>query len=415
MIPENTEYEAKRACRIILALDWKQKKKLVNGKFYRQQSMERNQVIRQIQDCIAAGFQTFQLVVDGNKDDDVEMIRHVLKETPNFVEMHWIVRLDIPRQISVSTIRETVFDMLSTIQSDSLDTILIPYRSDFHQSEYLLEILDVLHDMQRDGYIRSIGVENWPAELIAKAMACGLTIDVCQRNANLLLPGLQHDTTSPFEISEWWTNPLAGHVLSSIFVARSEPPTHSDGWKDVLAWFDIKKNSEKSWAPKYKSGGISNAKLWKLFQEEVYEILEGLSWKYEVSISTIVLRWTLQEKMEAAEQKSMSPSSVVYPLYLMEEPENHLETQIRGLRDVFRFELQDEDMETLNRITARPKPKVTSLRIDEVDVPMADIPLEFLREFEAINAAAGMQDDEGMTTNSDEYLRIHFNNPALWL
>jgi aryl-alcohol dehydrogenase-like predicted oxidoreductase len=397
------EYNAKKACRIILALDWKQK----NSKF-ETRPLDSGLVVKLIQECIAAGFQTFQLAPECH---DVDIIGRVLRETPTYVDMHWVVKLDIPRQISVATIRGAVFDLLYRMQSESLDTLLVPYQCDL-QSPYYLDILDVLQDMQRDGFIRSIGVENWPAELVQEAKTCDLSIDICQSSVNLLRLN-QQDAISQLEITEWWTNPLAGNFLSDTFVGRSEPPSRARGWKDVKAWFDLKKKSEKSLADKYGKAE-SNKELWGVFQEKVHETLQQLSWKYEMSIATIILRWSLQEK--TASKRSLNPSSVVYPLFLVEEPENHLARQLRDLRDVFRFELNDEDLGVLNGIAARPKPKPTSLRIDEVDVPVADIPLEFLKEFEAINAgrneyAASTYDE----ADGSEYLSIIFNNPTLWL
>jgi aryl-alcohol dehydrogenase-like predicted oxidoreductase len=391
----NPEYDVKKSCRVILALDWKQK----NAKF-KSRPLDSGQVIKKIHECIAAGFQTFQLMADCN---EVEMIGRVLRETPTFVEMHWIVNLELPRQISTSTVRATVFDLLSRMQSNSLDTLLVPYRSDL-QSQYLFEVLDVLQDMQRDGYIRSIGVEDWPFELIEEAKSYGLSIDICQRSGNLLLPSPQ-DGLQRFNITEWWTNPLAGNFLSDTFVDRSQAPWRASGWKEIQRWFDIKKKPKKS---------VSDTELWRVFQNEVYRTLQQLSWKYEMTIATIILRWSLQEKIKS--NRNVSPSSVVYPIFFMEEPEDLLAKQLRDLRDVVRFQLNDEDLEALNAIAARPKPKATSLRIDEVDVRVSDIPLEFLKEFEAMNAGRRYYDaSKENVAEGDEGVHTNFDHQTLWL
>lgn len=395
------EYDPKRTCRVTLALDWNQK-----GSKFESRPLESSQVVKQIQECVAVGFQTFQLAPECN---DVGMIGRVLRETPAFVEMHWVVTLDIPNQISTSTVREAVFDLLSRTQSDSLDTLLVPYRCHL-QSQYYLEILDVLQDMRRDGFIRSIGVENWPADLIQAAKACSLSIDIRQRSGNLLLMNPE-DMISPSDVTEWWTDPLANNCLSTAFVGRSEPPTHASGWKGIQTWFDLKySNKKKSYESRKHA---ADKMLWRVFQEEVHAVLQELSRKYEVSVPTIVLRWELQEKVTA--RRHLSPSSVIYPLLLVEEPENHLAGKLRELRDVFRFELSHEDLVLLNAIVASPEPKAASLRIDEVDVPLGDIPLDFLREFEAINSLRNDELKSDDDTVSDEYPAINFNNPALWL
>ena len=133
-----------------------------------------------------------------------------------------------------------------------------------------------------------------------------------------------------------------------------------------------------------------------------------------MTIATIILRWSLQEKIKS--NRNVSPSSVVYPIFFMEEPEDLLAKQLRDLRDVVRFQLYDEDLEALNAIAARPKPKATSLRIDEVDVRVADIPLEFLKEFEAMNAGRRYYDaSQEDVADGDEGVHTNFDHPTLWL
>lgn len=393
----SAEYDTKRACRIIVSLDWRQKE----AKFQRK-PLDSDHVIQQIHKCIDSGFQTFQLSPECN---DVEMIGRVLRETPGFVEMHWVVALEIPEQVSRTSVRDEVFDLLSRTQTDCIDTLLVPYQSSL-QVQYHLEILDILQDMRRDGLIRSIGVKDWPMEIVEEAIAYGLSIDIWQKNANLLFPDPQN-TTSEMGITEWWTNPLARNFLSGVFIGRFEAPTYAAGWGDVEKWFESNKKLQKK-SPK-PDGESSKALAWKLFHLHILETLRELSFKYEVNIETIVLRWSLQAKVLS--KSRVTPSSVVYHMPLVEEPEDCLKNRLRKLRDVFRFQLDGEDMERLNCLVATMKPKVLSIMIDDVDVPIGDIPTEFLKEFEANNPFSSEDEPE----TDDIYPEINFDNPALWL
>ncbi len=393
----NPNFDPRPTCRIALSIDWLQR----HSRFALA-PLDGDQVVRQIQHCFDAGFQTFQLSRENGRSPETSMIGRIIQETPKSVELHWTVQLNLPKQISPVVVRETVFNLLSQTKMDSLDTLLVPYDSEI-LPQYHLEVLDVLQDMQRDGYIRSIGVENWPYFLVKEAKMSGFSIDVHQRNGNLLLPPPRMIEKGEIP-ADLWTNPLAGNVLSDNFLLSPSPPTYSRGWNDVRTWYNRKRRSKQS---KMDIASASNADVWSVFKKDVQETLHRLSCKHEVSIATIVLRWSLQEKTSG--KKNIIASCVAYPLALIEEPEGNLSKQIRGLRDVFRFQLDEDDLEALHAITAQPKPKTSTIRIDEMDVPRKDIPIAFLRDFEALH---GEEEDE---TEDEEYPEINFNNPALWL
>ena len=83
--------------------------------------------------------------------------------------------------------------------------------------------------------------------------------------------------------------------------------------------------------------------------------------------------------------------------------------QLRVFRDVFRFELDEDDFEQLERtVIAQAKPKKTTLRTDDVEVPLENIPLEFLKAY--VEPQDG--DDYG---DDKEYPEIDFGNKSLWL
>lgn len=398
------EFDPKPACRIALSIDWMQR----NSRFERM-PLEADEVVRQVQQCIDAGFQTFQLRQDGKKSSNNGNIGRIIQETPKFVDMHWVVRLDLPRVVTPSIVRESVFNLLAEIRSDSIDSLLVPFHPGI-LPQYHLEVLDVLHDMQRDGYIRSVGVEDWPESLSKQARSCGFIIDTQQQEGNLLLPPLR--SLEECETADWWTNPLAHNFLSENlnFLADRTPPVHVKGWNIVQRWYTIKQ--QKRYGKQVTSESIKSPEMWKAFQQEVRGPLRHLAWKHEVSIAAIVLRWSLQEDITTKDQVMLA-SSVVYPLFLVEEPGEQVARQARDLRDVFRFQLDDEDLEILEKVMALPKAKAKTLRIDEVDVPINDIPANFLREFETMNA--GKDDQQVEEDRTEDCPDIDFNNPALWL
>jgi len=399
------EYDPKPACRIALSIDWEQR----HSRFARF-PLGPEEVVRQVQNCIDAGFQTFQLSPEARDAENVDMIGRIMRDTPTFVEMHWIVRLELPKIVSPATVREAVFGLLRQTRTESLDTVLVPFDSGI-LPQYHLDVLDSLQDLQRDGLVRSIGVVEWPETLLKQAYACGFAIGVHQQSGNLLLPPprnrLRTDTAS------WWSNPLARNFLSdnANFLTGRDPPTHAKGWKDIQTWYDLKQQKKKR--GKQDTGKAARSlDAWNSFKKDVQETLRHLAWKHEVSIDTIILRWSLQENLR--EDRILPASMVLFPLFFVEEPEGQLGRQLSGLRDVFRFELDQDDLELLNDIVALPKPKTATLRIDEVDVPVDDIPAAFLKEFEAMTAG---QEDEDSTEGDEheEYPKIDFSNPALWL
>jgi aryl-alcohol dehydrogenase-like predicted oxidoreductase len=414
IIHGNPEFDPKPNCRIALSLDWQQS----HSRFQRF-PLHGDLVVQKIQKCLDAGFQTFRLSSQSikNSNEGMGMIGRVVRETPKFVDMHWTVRLELPKQITPATVREAVVELLSTTRMDSLDTVLVPYDSDI-LPQYHLEVMDVLHDMQRDGIISSIGVEEWPASLIKQAKDCGFkNIHVHQQSGNLLLPPPARlksmgniDGGEANTVGEWWTNPLAGNFLSENVLLSRNPPVYAEGWNDVRKWYSRKHHNRRE--KRGPSSSVSNSDVWKVFNKNVYGNLRHISLKHEVSIAAIALRWCLQEK--APGDPNNPASGIIYPLLLVEEPEGELAKQLRDLRDVFRFELDEEDLEMLNSIVARSKPKATKIRIDDVDVPIEDIPVEFLKEFQALSG--GQDDDEYMDSEeAEDYPKIDFDNRSLWL
>jgi aryl-alcohol dehydrogenase-like predicted oxidoreductase len=171
-IPELVD--AKRACRLSLGAQLDEKAEA-----------EPEQVLRELQQCIDAGFQTFQFYnnhnTNNNDYDQLKWIAKLRQAMPRYVKTHWTLRFEMPTVDTTTTtgltptsIRQQVVDLLDRTKSDAIDTFLLQYSSSLQHALYHLDVLGTLTDLQRQGYIRSIGVENWPSALIRQAQRCGL-------------------------------------------------------------------------------------------------------------------------------------------------------------------------------------------------------------------------------------------------
>jgi aryl-alcohol dehydrogenase-like predicted oxidoreductase len=393
--------DAKRACRLSLGVQLDEKAEA-----------EPEQVLRELQQCIDAGFQTFQLHNhnNNNQNNDYDQLKWIAKlrqAMPRYVETHWTLRFEMPTVDTTTTtgltptsIRQQVVDLLDRTKSDAIDTLLVQHSSSLQHAPYHLDVLDTLMELQRQGYIRSIGVENWPSALIRQAQRCGLTtnIDVHQHSGNLVLPPpAAADTATTTSTSttvglaqqqEWWTNPLlCGDFLSESYLDRRGPPTQEvQGWRQIQTWNTLKRGTGRV-SEHDKEYSI---KVWRRFQKDVLEPLQYMSRKHQVPMSAIALRWAMQQPQQLPQRQgpkgtttTTTTTSTVVPFRVgRDQPETILPQQLRGFRDVFRFELDEEDFEQLERtVIARAKPKKTTLRIDDVEVPLEDIPLEFLKGY----------------------------------
>jgi aryl-alcohol dehydrogenase-like predicted oxidoreductase len=429
--------DAKRACRLSLGVQLDEKAEA-----------EPEQVLRELQQCIDAGFQTFQLHPNNNNhnnnnnnnqnnnDDQLKWIAKLRQAMPRYVETHWTLRFEMPTVdtstttvLTPTSIRQQVVDLLDRTKSDAIDTLLVQHSSSLQHAPYHLDVLDTLMDLQRQGYIRSIGVENWPSALIRQAQRCGLTtnINVHQHSGSLLLPppATAADTTSTSTVGlaqqqEWWTNPLmCGDFLSEAYLDRRGPPTKEvQGWQQIQTWNTLKRGAGRV-SEHDKEYSIN---VWRRFQKDVLEPLQYMSRKHQVPMSAIALRWAMQQPQRQRQKQQQqqrqglkgttTTTSTVVPFRVgRDQPETILPQQLRGFRDVFRFELDEEDFEQLERtVIARAKPKKTTLRIDDVEVPLEDIPLEFLKAY------VEPQDGDDYGDGDDkEYPVIDFGNKSLWL
>ena len=382
-----------------------------------------DEIVGRLQQCLDAGFQTFQLV-----DEDFSwMIGRLHSQMPSWVETHWAV----PMNLSSSTInsssscsssssssiptptmiRNSILEQCSIMNCEAIDTLLLKYQPTTSNLEQL-DVFNTLLELQREGYIRSLGAQNWSKSLLKQAVGtCGFRVDTVQHHGNLLLPSMSTPTPALKGIPQWWTDPLAQDFLTERFREFRLPPT--TGWGTIQKWAERKEG-------KHASLQNNRQQLWRYYQQKVLEPMEYMAEKHQVSISTIALRWAHQCNYQHVK-------TTLVPLCLLSDEQRQipLHRSLKELRTVFRFELDEEDISDLNAMVATPPPPAPSkddnLAVEYQKVKQSeDVPLHILQELEEELQQLRQErqhygeDDDG-DGDGDEYPEIDFSNRALWL
>ena len=212
-------------------------------------------------------------------------------------------------------------------------------------------------------------------------------------------------TTTTFEYI-CWSNPLASGWLTNKFVdenwlhspssrrngvgrnaIRSKPneyiwsnllnPDELYYWNTILPEWSKRYNKQqeqkmddnRSTRKQHRNSHTSQQQqqsMWVLYQQKVLLSLRDMSQRYGVPISSIVLRWTLQKQQKDDElldqlwTKRPFSTTVDYQLFSNDDDirsntgtkGNHHQKQIEELRQVFTFELEQDDIILLNEIFA---------------------------------------------------------------
>jgi diketogulonate reductase-like aldo/keto reductase len=283
------------------------------------------------------------------------------QETPRSVldACHFTIPYRLPAArdtaLDASSVRKSVLETLGYYAGgDSVDCFQLCFEED---SPYYMDVLDYLQDLQRDGSIRSISLKDFPSQVVKTATSYGFVVDAHQVTSNVLNPTKykeHYDEDLPLLI----TSPLAGGWLTDRYMGRRVPPS-------VLKMTDSERrhfqNSLPNWHVRYQDfAHVRNKKpgLWESYQTRLLETLSLLSAKHEVSIASVILRWTLQLDNVA--------SAVVGCQLGFDSDDSSKRPRPQALRQVFTFQLDDDDMETLWSLTGCLPPKDdVHIEIDE--------------------------------------------------
>lgn len=389
------ELDAKTTCRISIAVKAGGSKDIMD---------DPDMVVRRLQACVDAGLDTFQL--HDQTPGSLGIVRKMNEDTPSYVQKHWSICFRVPRispeygGISPkSDLRHSILDLIEQTGSDSLDSLQVDC-SDLPASshETTLEVLEHLIDLQEEGWIRSIGLRDVETLQLQQDihMYFGDNIDFEQQEGSLLV---QPPTSKLWVPSKKvrMSNALAGDLLTDRYYNNrhqdkgTSRSNHSRNPLPNLSRADMTILNE--WVSRReKQRSVSPWKTWNEYQDHVVEQISWIAMKHDVSMTAVALRWALESGGSMYSDKDDGPIvSTAIANVVLDGPSDLPFQTPRALRQVFRFQLDEEDKDILSAIAAFERGKKDKKTVDD---------------------GYGFQlDDE----DDDEYPEIDFNNPVLYL
>ncbi|KAL3939644.1 MAG: hypothetical protein SGBAC_005670 [Bacillariaceae sp.] len=166
--------------------------------------------IEMVQHYLESGFQTFHGATP-------QFIEKFHSQTPTNIigkdSIHWVLHYKVPTKIqSMHSVRHDILDNLLEPMSactDAIDTLVVQYNP---KSPYHMDVMYVLNELQEEGFIRSIGLQNFPPKLVLKASEYGFPVSLIKQPGNLLLPPDAKNLVPPIE-NQWITNPFVDGLL----------------------------------------------------------------------------------------------------------------------------------------------------------------------------------------------------------
>jgi len=349
------EFDAKSTCRIAIAV----KLNLVG----RDTINDPDEVVKRLQGCVDAGFDTFQLHDQGISS--LNIVRRMNENTPSYVNTHWSVSMKA-RSASTNSnvsrkleIRQSVLDLVKQTRGDALDSLQVDCSKFKVPVSYdsTLEMIDYLIDLQREGWIRSIGIKGVGLPKLQQDIMThfGGNIDFQQQEGNLLLPPLSPDFSSSACRSFRIDNSLASGLLTDNYsnkywhsknnVRNSHPVLTNDN-EHIL----------NKWASQYQGrhtvSSSTSLAAWQLYQKKIVERLSWIALKHDVSMSTVALRWVLECSDVYTGDDTKDGSIVSSAVADVNFDSKYLYQNPVEFRQVFRFQLDEEDKDILSRCSS---------------------------------------------------------------
>lgn len=387
-----------QCCRIGVALDipslWVHLK---------EERIESHDMVGKLHNYIESGFQTFHLrcqTAEQQQWTETNLLGKFYSETPSFCrnQCHFTIPYSITAQQQEMTgttvqrshtIRQSILEILDRTGAEVIDCLQLRGLSS-SSSPYFFDIVDILQDMKREGYIASIDAHQLPLMQQMLAHEYGFSLNAMHWDANLLdlskyQDQIKHNRQTkqdnhPLIVS----SPLAGGLLTERYFGQHEMPkswefrymerfywnTIYDEWakrtqSSRRKTTDRKQHRKSVWSDdqdEEDDDSIDQAELWTVYQTEILSTLHRIARKYSVSIPSVVLRWMLQlDKVSG----TIVTCQLLYPDDgLARKPRE------RQLRQVFTFALDEQDMIDLWGITGLDVP--TSGDAGELDLLLDD-------------------------------------------
>lgn len=346
----NPSHAQTEICRISLALDSQRRRP--------DDEFDIPTIVRSLQDYLDDGFQTFQ-VKSGPGQQHTFVERDILgrffDETPAFARERCsvVIPLRIPLLASgagmnPTFVRRHITASLQRTGLEAIDCVQVQHRKN---SPYLFDILDILEELKREGLVGSVSARNLPPGLVREAKSNGFEIHTGQLDMNVLDPTSSYDTEhklmcSDLGITTIAASPLAGALLSDRY--------RQDLFKPLSTQLSLNGNRYVNtilpmWNARFTDA--NKTKPWDRFHAALLPALGHIALKHRVSIATVCLRWLLQ-------LKHVSTAAISYNLLDTTHNEDELKTskRIKAFRDVFRFELDDEDIKEIWELSGVEEP-----------------------------------------------------------
>lgn len=405
-----SQQQQQRCCRVQVA--WDVTSTLAPQSGSGLSSEDANAMVETVQRFCDAGLSSFQIQTT-NRQQQAWAERHVygglIRDTPQSVLQH--CRLTVPlhlsdaaavgvsddtsggkssQQVTYKSTRAAVVESLSRMGSECVDDLQIQFpggSSTEETNNYYLDLLDAVQELQRDGLVRGVSGRSMSEQFLHRAQRVGLgrLIETNQLDANLLDPDdalIATRTTkakNPVQLGgatlveeKPWTvvsNPLAGGWLTDRFL-------HVDARKQSMERLYHQRLSVKErsswkrrvvdgpWARKHCPGGVGDFRnLLSVYQQQLLTPLQDVAHKHGVSIAAVVLRWTLQVQPQQVVGTVVTCRLLPEHHFWDGTPHHSTEQRIQDLRSVFRFALDEEDMERLLELSGHVEQEAASAEL----------------------------------------------------
>ena len=213
--------------------------------------------------------------------------------------------------------------------------------------------------MKREGFIQSISTRNFPPSLLRDALSCGFDIQSTNIHGNVMnTRNLRSDSelgilcSEQHGLSRHISAPLGGGLFTNS-ISRFE-------WHALMASEKTNIKTLLDTCCQESSDISSTSQKWVKRQSIMHTLLD-LSQKYQVSVESISLRWLLQQN-ECSGDSILVGSKL--GMDLREQNGGLPYNRYKDLREVLTFELEDDDMDLIGKISGLSLPVEISTEID---------------------------------------------------
>ena len=314
------------------------------------EDVDPDQMVQTMQSFVEDGLSSFQLEAVSSPQHVVawkeeQLYRRFLQESPGTIrrQAHLTVPLQLPygpdAVVNRQTIRAKLSGSLLRMGSpETLDCVLLdpgPYKL---SDDYVMDTMDILEDLKREGLLLAVTGRNLSPFVLRSLSDYG--VSVLQRNqrdmnaantSNVESILFEHPGTLPLQA----TAPLFGGLLTDRFIDREFIPLSNE----------LSINAQRYMRERFPTTKANSAVEWRKFQKRELATLRDIARKHGVSTATVAVRSLLQNEQ-------IDSVAVCTKLSGVDSAGSRRESRKQQFRDVFRFELEEDDMERLWKYSA---------------------------------------------------------------